>query len=149
MLVNKPVMALPMLLLMDVAILAIIGSPVLLLKYLANPTQLGFFCNDEVRTDDDDDEVRTDFIVLRTDFIFLRTDFIVLRTNFIFLRTDFIFLRRDFIFMRTDFIFLRTDFIYLLETANFDYLLIEVNPPPLPRLNNQHCSQHDHKVRDR
>ena len=84
MLVNKPVMALPMLLLMDVAILAIIGSPVLLLKYLANPTQLGFFCNDEVRTDDDDDEVRTDFIVLRTDFIFLRTDFIVLRTNFIF-----------------------------------------------------------------
>lgn len=47
MLVNKPVMALPMLLLMDVAILAIIGSPVLLLKYLANPTQLGFFCNDE------------------------------------------------------------------------------------------------------
>ena len=129
MLVNKPVMALPMLLLMDVAILAIIGSPVLLLKYLANPTQLGFFCNDEVRTDDDDDdEVRTDFIVLRTDFIFLRTDFIVLRTNFIFLRTDF---------------------IYLLETANFDYLLIEVNPPPLPRLNNQHGGQHDHKVRDR
>ena len=114
MLVNKPVMALPMLLLMDVAILAIIGSPVLLLKYLANPTQLGFFCNDEVRTDDDDDEVRTDFIVLRTNFIFLRTDF-----------------------------------IYLLETANFDYLLIEVNPPPLPRLNNQHGGQHDHKVRDR
>ena len=44
---------------------------------------------------------------------------------------------------------MKTDFIYLLETANFDYLLIEVNPPPLPRLNNQHCSQHDHKVRDR
>ena len=128
MLVNKPVMALSMFLLMDVTILAIIGSPVLLLKYLANPTQLGFFCNDEVRIDDDDDEVRTDFIVLRTDFIFLRTDFIVLRTNFIFLRTDF---------------------IYLLETANFDYLLIEVNPPPLPRLNNQHGGQHDHKVRDR
>ena len=53
MLVNKPVMALSMFLLMDVAILAIIGSPVLLLKYLANPTKLGFFCNDEVRTDDD------------------------------------------------------------------------------------------------
>ena len=53
MLVNKPVMALPMSLLMDVAILAIIGSPVLLLKYLANPTQLGFFCNDEVRPDED------------------------------------------------------------------------------------------------
>ena len=53
MLVNKPEMALSMSLLMDVAILAIIGSPVLLLKYLANPTQLGFFCNDEVRPDDD------------------------------------------------------------------------------------------------
>ena len=53
MLVNKPEMALSMSLLMDVAILAIIGSPVLLLKYLANPTQLGFFCNDEVRPGDD------------------------------------------------------------------------------------------------
>ena len=53
MLVNKPEMALSMSLLMDVAILAIIGSPVLLLKYLANPPQLGFFCNDEVRPDED------------------------------------------------------------------------------------------------
>ena len=79
----------------------------------------------------------------------LEDRFYLLWTDFIFLRTDFIFLRTDFIFLRTDLIFLRIDFIYLLETANFDHLLIEVNPPPLPRLNNQHRSQHDHKVRDR
>ena len=50
MLVSVGKMALPVSFLLDVVTLAIVGSPILLVKYLASPTSLGFFCSDEVRT---------------------------------------------------------------------------------------------------
>ena len=50
MLVSVPKMALPVSFLLDVVTLAIVGLPVLLVKYLSSPTILGFFCSDEVRT---------------------------------------------------------------------------------------------------
>ena len=49
MLVSVAKMALPMSFLLDVVILAIVGSPILIVKYLATPNVLGFFCSDEVR----------------------------------------------------------------------------------------------------
>ena len=50
MLVRLAKMALPLSFLLDVLTLAIVGSPILLSKYLASPTVLGFFCSDEVRS---------------------------------------------------------------------------------------------------
>ena len=48
MLVSMAKMALPVSFLLDVTILVIVGSPILIVKYLATPTVLGFFCSDEV-----------------------------------------------------------------------------------------------------
>ena len=48
MLVRIAKMALPVSFLLDVVTLALVGSPILLAKYLASPTILGFFCSDEV-----------------------------------------------------------------------------------------------------
>ena len=50
MLLSVAKMALPLSFLLDVTTLAIVGSPILLIKYLATPTVLGFFCSDEVKT---------------------------------------------------------------------------------------------------
>ena len=50
MLVSLAKMTLPVTFMMDVVILIIVGSSILLVKYLASPTVLGFFCNDEVKT---------------------------------------------------------------------------------------------------
>ena len=50
MLLSVAKMALPLSFLLDVTTLAIVGSPILLVKYLATPTVLGFFCSDEVKT---------------------------------------------------------------------------------------------------
>jgi len=47
MLVSMAKMALPVSFLLDVTILVIVGSPILIVKYLATPTVLGFFCSDE------------------------------------------------------------------------------------------------------
>ena len=50
MLVSLAKMTLPVTFMMDVVVLIIVGSSILLVKYLASPTVLGFFCNDEVKT---------------------------------------------------------------------------------------------------
>ena len=50
MLVSLAKMTLPVTFMRDVVILIIVGSSILLVKYLASPTVLGFFCNDEVKT---------------------------------------------------------------------------------------------------